>query len=242
METGESYILKKAAGNAVAVLVKKNTKAHGNLAGAGVFSNLVGLLQNSRIPRASGLKVGEVFQKLIPHDIVFILKIVLKSLLLILQSAVNRDASVETSSSAAIALQQFSAPKAFGNPLSSRLYSHAPLPAVPESVAEESEAGDAHSAYGPSCNPSSVVGSETTSCTCPESGATPIEVESCTSENGEDVKVLVNILKTGMGSGKEDAATRLRSLAQIDKASRLELVQSGAVPLLVEMLQTKSFK
>lgn len=53
MESGESYCIKKAAGNAVAILAKKDTKAQMNLAGAGAFGTLVQLLQSGSAVRKS---------------------------------------------------------------------------------------------------------------------------------------------------------------------------------------------
>lgn len=51
MESGDSFDIKKAAGNAVAILAKRDTKAHLNLAGS--LGTLVQLLQSGSNRRKS---------------------------------------------------------------------------------------------------------------------------------------------------------------------------------------------
>lgn len=125
---------------------------------------------------------------------------------------------------------------------SSKLLVHAPLPPVPESIAEGTECSSSPMASSPKCRPCSVHGSEHSSVSCTESGDSAMDVVSCGTDGGESVRGLVDVLRRGDGTGREEAAVRLRSLAQGDRVSRLELVKSGAVPLLVELLQSKSFK
>lgn len=64
--------------------------------------------------------------------------------------------------------------------------------------------------------------------------------ESNESESGEKVKDLMARLQMGSRSGRESAAAELGTMARGNKNTKLELVQSGAVQLMVELLQTKS--
>lgn len=126
--------------------------------------------------------------------------------------------------------------------LPSKLRVQAPLPAVPESTAEGSECCASSMAMSPKCRPCSIHESENSYGTYTESGDSALESASCATDSGESVQCLVDALRRGDGTGREAAAVRLRNLAQGDRVSRLELVKSGAVPLLVELLQSNTFK
>ncbi|GMH32573.1 hypothetical protein BSKO_00407 [Bryopsis sp. KO-2023] len=265
MENGETYEIKKMAGNAVTKLAKKDQKAHVNLAGSGAFGTLVQLLQS-----ASSRRRTEVLQHDAPGD--------LEDQPLDAQSrSVGSLQALQHLQASTAGQRQGGSFKTFHNTMAPTLLSQSPLPVVPESAAEESDCEGSiswegseprrslddtasHGSGGMSALPTHVTTPLPASSAASRLRALPglagisaalenaqgqassaNSTESNDSESGEKVKGLVDILRMGSGSGREQAAARLRSLAQGDKLTKLELVKAGAVPLMVELLQSKSF-
>lgn len=71
----------------------------------------------------------------------------------------------------------------------------------------------------------------------------PVETEEGHAQEERPViSQLVEMLRCGHGDDQDTASSALRSLATGNKAEKLELLNAGAVPLLVEILQSKSFQ
>jgi len=255
---GESHELKSVAANAMTKLAACNGNVQESLVGSGAFGSLVQLLESTSLrirqqaaERARAMGRGDKGDKGQPR-----LDLTSNEMLVSARGRIGGVLSTIEETKPLVVV-----------PSAGKLRSIAPMSAAAGSAAgsEQGVVGDAmcdnqsHGPDGTSGMPTCIVGSKPQDVAerltegehgdgtghaighmAAEGSKHAQGSGDPTSHKGGGVSELVDALRRG--DGQDAAKAALRSLAVGDKTKRMELLHAGAVPLLVEILQSKSYQ